>query len=50
MGKDTELQPKCKYQNILRTYFFKNVKYPSLFRILFLKTSLISLNQQILEP
>ncbi len=50
MGKDTELQLNCRYQNIVHIYFFKNVKYRLLFRNLFLKTGLILLNQQILKP
>jgi hypothetical protein len=50
MGKDTELEINCGYQNKLHTYFFKNVKYHLLFRNLFLKTGLNLLNQQILKP
>jgi len=50
MRKDTELQPNCKYQNILHTYFFKNVKYHLIFRNLFLKKDLILLNYWILKP
>lgn len=44
MGKDTELQPNCKYENKLEAHFFKNVKYHLIFTNIFLIVFLNLLN------